>query len=87
MCVRLALVVRGSMDMDYFLELFEVVLRDFKAGGRVYDARAAPYRNDEWWSARSGKIARSHKPSGGGSETGGVCTPGGGCEDGDTCGA
>jgi predicted DsbA family dithiol-disulfide isomerase len=38
-------VVRGSMDSDYFLELFEVILRDITAGARVLDQRAAKFNN------------------------------------------
>jgi len=48
-----AFVARGSMDQEYFLALFETILRDVRAGQRVYDARAAPYRQDEWFSART----------------------------------
>lgn len=36
-------IARGSMDDDYFLDLFEVVLRDLGAGARVMDARAARF--------------------------------------------
>lgn len=57
-----AYVVRGSMDAEYFMALFEVVLRDVGAGERVYDARAAPYRLDEWHHA----------------STSGTCSVGGG---------
>ena len=32
-----AFVVRGSMDAAYFLALFELILRDVRAGTRVYD--------------------------------------------------
>ena len=38
-------VVRGSMDSDYFLELFEVIRRDVEAGTRVIDQRAAKFNN------------------------------------------
>ena len=38
------------------------VLRDVRAGKRVYDEMALPYRQDEWWKA---------------SKDAGVCTPGG----------
>lgn len=38
-------VVRGSMDSEYFLELFEVIYRDVKAGTRVLDDRAAKFDN------------------------------------------
>mmetsp|Transcript_42243 Transcript_42243/g.84765 ORF Transcript_42243/g.84765 Transcript_42243/m.84765 type:complete len:208 (-) Transcript_42243:412-1035(-) len=44
-----AYVVRGSMDDDYFLALLELILRDVNAGGRLYDAAARPFRQDEWW--------------------------------------
>lgn len=43
-----AYVVRGSMDAEYFLELLETVLRDVRAGKRIFDGRAAKYRDDEW---------------------------------------
>lgn len=49
-----AYVVRGSSDAQDFLALFELVLRDARAGARVYDERAFPFRRDEWW-ARSAK--------------------------------
>ena len=38
-------IVRGSMDSDYFLELFEVIRRDVEAGTRVVDQRAAKFDN------------------------------------------
>ena len=44
-----AYVVRGSMDAEYFLALFELIHRDVTAGKRIYDGRAAPFRLDEWW--------------------------------------
>ena len=47
-------VVRGSSGEENFLRLFELILRDATAGTRVYDAKAFPYRQDEWW-ARRGK--------------------------------
>ena len=43
-----AYVVRGSMDTPYFAELLEVIARDWRRGKRSYDARANPYRQDEW---------------------------------------
>ena len=43
-----AYVVRGSMDTEYFAELLEVIARDVARGKRTYDARANPYRQDEW---------------------------------------
>ena len=43
-----AYVVRGSMDTPYFAELLEVIARDWRKGKRSYDARANPYRQDEW---------------------------------------
>ena len=49
-----AYVVRGSSNADDFLELFELVLRDERAGKRVYDEAAFPFRRDEWW-ARTAK--------------------------------
>ena len=57
-----AFVVRGSMDTEHFVNLFRVILRDVRAGKRVYDEMALPYRQDEWWKA---------------SKDAGVCTPGG----------
>ena len=44
-----AYVVRGSMDDGYFLELLETIARDVANGKRVYDGRAAPFRQDQWW--------------------------------------
>ena len=44
-----AYVVRGSSDEKTFSSLFELILRDAKAGERVYDAPAFPFRRDEWW--------------------------------------
>lgn len=38
-------IVRGSMDSDYFLELFEVIRRDVEAGTRMIDHRAAKFDN------------------------------------------
>jgi len=38
-----AYIINGSMHDDYFLQLFEVILRDVEAGKRVYDQQAAPY--------------------------------------------
>ena len=68
------------------------VLRDVRAGGRVLDARAAPYRQDEWWAATSeeGRVGGAGGGGGGGGgrrrvEANGECTADGGCE-GDTCG-
>jgi len=43
-----AYVVRGSMDADYFLDLFETVLRDVDAGKRIFDVRAQRFHNDEF---------------------------------------
>jgi len=45
-----AYVVRGSGDADSFLSLFELTLRDARAGARVYDEAAFPFRRDEWWA-------------------------------------
>ena len=45
-----AYVVRGSSNAEDFLELFELVLRDERAGARVYDEAAFPFRRDEWWA-------------------------------------
>ena len=64
-----AYVVRGSMDQGFFLGLLELILRDVKAGKRMYDAQAAPFRNDEWW--------RAPRADAGGNDGGaraGVCT-------------
>ena len=74
--------VRGSMDAEYFLELFELILRDATAGKRIYDARAAPFRNDEWWMAEG--RASSGAPAADVADAGGVCTAGGECA-GDSC--
>ena len=51
-----AYIVRGSMDDNYFLRLFETIERDVQAGRRAYDSRAAAYRQDQWWkpTAESG---------------------------------
>jgi len=38
-----AYVVRGSMNADYFLELFEVILRDQRAGSQGQDARSQAF--------------------------------------------
>ena len=92
-----AYVVRGSMDHDYFLHLFEVVLRDVMAGKRIFDERAQPYRLDEWHAKRTGGHAASFESAQRGmregrraeSDGGGTCGPkqgsDGGC-DGDRCG-
>ena len=45
-----AYVVRGSSSEESFLELFELIQRDARAGKRVYDEAAFPFRRDEWWS-------------------------------------
>jgi len=45
-----AYVVRGSSSEETFLELFELIYRDSKAGKRVYDDGAWPFRKDEWWA-------------------------------------
>lgn len=37
--------VRGSMDSEYFLEMFEVTHRNVEAGARVIDQRAAKFDN------------------------------------------
>ena len=82
-----AFVVRGSMDDDYFLQLFEVILRDVKAGKRVYDERSRPYRLDEWHMQRSGRGGGKPLRTPIGRDTtadGGACTPGGECG-GDKC--
>ena len=47
-----AYVVRGSSDEATFLQLFELVQRDARAGRRVYDGRAFPFRRDEWWAKK-----------------------------------
>lgn len=38
-----AYVVRGSMSTEFFLEMFEVILRDVSVGHRVMDARGEPF--------------------------------------------
>mmetsp|Transcript_16170 Transcript_16170/g.36234 ORF Transcript_16170/g.36234 Transcript_16170/m.36234 type:complete len:229 (-) Transcript_16170:348-1034(-) len=43
-------VVRGSSGEESFLELFELIHRDWTAGSRVYDGDAFNFRSDEWWS-------------------------------------
>ena len=45
-----AYVVSGSSNAEDFLELFELVLRDERAGQRVYDEAAFPFRRDAWWA-------------------------------------
>lgn len=84
-----AYVVRGSMDHDYFLQLFEVVLRDVRAGKRIFDGRAQPYRLDEWHAKRTGGDAPSFENGRSAQCDVGTCGPeqGGddGC-DGDSCG-
>jgi|UniRef100_A0A7S3EYP1 predicted DsbA family dithiol-disulfide isomerase len=49
-----AYVVRGSMSDTYFLDLLEVILRDVKAGNRIFDERASRYRQDEWHGRATG---------------------------------
>ena len=36
------------LETPYFAELLEVIARDWRKGKRSYDARANPYRQDEW---------------------------------------
>jgi predicted DsbA family dithiol-disulfide isomerase len=52
-----AYVVRGSMDRDYFVELFEVIMRDIDAGKRVFDQRATPYSDSDWNGPASGSCS------------------------------
>ena len=54
-----AYVVRGSMDKAYFLELFNVILRDVRAGSRVFDGRAKPFRQDEWHGSPQGGVCKA----------------------------
>lgn len=70
-----AFVVRGSMDASYFYELFEVLLRDFREGRRIYDKRASPYQQDEWYAARKGRPTAMPRKVGNGGNDGGVCAP------------
>lgn len=86
-----AFVVRGSMDAAYFLALFELILRDVRAGTRVYDQAAAPYRLDEWWRPPTGDTEAAQRvqalTTDGDGARGGVCTAGGGGADfGEQCG-
>ena len=70
------------MDANYFIALFELILRDVHAGKRIYDARAAPYRHDEWWTQDASRGSAATARNG---ADAGVCTAGGECE-GETCG-
>ena len=79
-----AYVVRGSMDHNFFLELFEVLLRDVQAGRRIFDQRSQPYRLDEWYAKRMG-VEGVNPVVRGGEQTDdeGTCTlasNGGGCD-------
>jgi hypothetical protein len=77
-----AYIVRGSMDAEYFLTLFEVLLRDVRAGQRVYDVRAAPYPRDEWHHQRSGtRVKTFETPVARDASV--VCTTGGECNGGE----
>ena len=42
-------VVRGSGNEELFTALLELMLRDSRAGKRTLDAKAAPFKQDEWW--------------------------------------
>lgn len=41
--------MRGSGNEQSFTSLLELMLRDSNAGKRTLDAKAAPFKQDEWW--------------------------------------